>query len=232
MKKLLGLHGGIFRYLIEHIDHAVVTGHDPFIMYRNKYVMFNIQVLGLQSVPNYFKEFLVKESDYVKAQMALPSHAGEAAIIAALHEGQSSFYQAELQKLVAAAKAKQVAYDAVCEKAALDAMSKQETVATVDKIKAEDPMKAISPISTTALAACQKARGPRPRMPSMRVLQKKAREAASQMVRAHAVKANAENIKKNGRAVATQPPVSQDPEYPIVYDDEDYLTGGYDDPSV
>ena len=165
MKKLLGLHGGIFRYLIEHIDHAVVTGHDPFIMYRNKYVMFNIQVLGLQSVPNYFKEFLVKESDYVKAQMALPSHAGEAAIIAALHEGQSSFYQAELQKLVAAAKAKQVAYDAVCEKAALDAMSKQETVATVDKIKAEDPMKAISPISTTALAACQKARGPRPRMP-------------------------------------------------------------------
>ena len=53
---LQGMHQGMWHYLIKAIDHSVITGQDCFVM-DGKHVRLNEQVLGLQTMPSYFKEF-------------------------------------------------------------------------------------------------------------------------------------------------------------------------------
>jgi len=211
MKKLLALHQGIFHYLLQHIDDAVVKGQDPFLLHDSKYVMFNAAILGLEEAPAYLSKFLVKETDYVKAQTDLPKGLGQAAVMAALHESQSSYYEQTLKRVVAAHQAKIDAYDSHCVKAAKAALVAHNADPAIIAHQVKDPMGTVNPLWTTALEACQKAHAAkgetRPTLPPMAVMAKEAKEAASAMVKAHAQETNAANLAKNGAAVAREPPV-------------------------
>ena len=187
-------HGGVFKYLADAIDHAVVTGEDLFAMDdEEEYVFFDYQVLGLTERPAYFTKFKVKVEDYVNGQFKIPAGQEAEAMISALHKEKDSLYAEALKEIIATNTAAQKKYEEDCEAAALAAIKGANKGHTGD-----DGERILHPLSDAGRSACTGVTEPPPPQPSMDEMQAQAKERASQQLKDYAANANLARIAKEG----------------------------------
>lgn len=197
MGKLEAKANGVFKYLLQAVDDAILQGKSCFTYAKHgkakpkDFIVFDSKLLGLQDTPDYFFKFQVTPDAWNAAKSAIPKGQTAKAITAKLMKDKKSFFETELDRLIAVSKEAEKSAYAGAVKDAHTAITKSFADAPDTKTN----MEVIQPLSPAGLLAAQSNKEYQATLPAdMDTLKKQALIVARKKVRAEAATANAARI--------------------------------------